>query len=119
MKRLNTAAIPFALILVLAACSGSDSDADPGTTAAESAQAAEITIVDFDFSGPASASVGDTVNVTNEDAVAHTWTEVDGEFDSGNLSEGDSFEYTFEEAGAYEFVCTIHPEMTGSITVEG
>lgn len=115
MRRLTSTMFLFALIAVLAACSGSDAGS---TTVAESGGEAEISIADFDFSGPGTVSVGDTVTVTNEDAVGHTWTEVDGEFDSGNLAQGDSFEFTFEEPGEYEFFCSVHPEMTGTITVE-
>lgn len=118
MKRLNALAIPFALALILAACSGSDSDAGNDTTA-EAAETAEMTIVDFAFDGPQTVGVGDTITVTNEDTVAHTWTADEGDFDSGNLAQGDSFDFTFDEPGEFSFVCTIHPQMTGTITVEG
>jgi plastocyanin len=63
--------------------------------------------------------VGTPVIVTNEDDVSHTWTSEDDVFDSGSLSQGESFQYTFEDAGEYSFVCTIHPGMSGSISVEG
>lgn len=117
MKRVTKAAIPIALITLLAACSGSDAGTD--STVAEAPAEADITIADFAFSGASSVNVGDTVTVTNEDTLAHTWTEVDGGFDSGNLAQGESFEFTFDEAGEYEFICSIHPEMEGTITVEG
>lgn len=117
MRRLTSAAILLSLFAVLAACSGSEDD--PGTTVAESGGEADITIADFAFSGADTVSVGDTVTVTNEDTVGHTWTADEGAFDSGTLATGDSFEFTFDEAGEFSYVCTIHPQMTGTITVEG
>jgi plastocyanin len=55
--------------------------------------------------------------VTNTDAASHTWTAVDGSFDSGTLAEGDSFEFVFDGPGTFEYFCNIHPSMTGSVTV--
>lgn len=80
---------------------------------------AEITIADFAFEGPAEVPVGTTVVITNTDGTAHTWTAVDGSFGSGELGEGDSFEFTFDEPGVYEYRCNFHPTMTGTITVTG
>jgi len=51
--------------------------------------------------------------------IGHTWTAVDGEFNSGSLAEGESFDFTFDEAGEFDYFCSIHSEMQGSITVEG
>ena len=119
MKRLTTMTILVVLAALTTACSGdgSSGESDDGTTAPGSD--AEIAIADFSFSGATSVSVGDTVEVTNNDTVGHTWTASDGTFDSGTLAEGDSFEFTFDEAGEFDFVCSIHPQMAGTITVEG
>lgn len=110
-----------AVVALMGACSGDGSS--PTTTAAAddsaSADDATITIVSFSYTGATSIPVGTTVTVTNEDTVNHTWTSEDDLFDSGSLSTGDSFEYTFEVAGEYMFMCNIHPGMAGSITVEG
>jgi plastocyanin len=110
--------VVLALGALVAACSGSGTDT---TSAPEDGggAAAEITIADFAFSGASSVSVGDTVEVTNDDSVGHTWTAEEGEFDSGTLNSGDTFEFTFEEAGEFDYFCQIHPNMTGTITVEG
>lgn len=35
------------------------------------------------------------------------------------MNEGGTFEVTFDEPGTVEYVCTIHPGMAGTITVEG
>ena len=121
MRRLITLTIMLALSALIVSCSGSESDG-ADTTQADGGSAepeASITIAGFAYSGAESVSVGDTVRVTNEDTVGHTWTAIDGEFDSGTLSEGDSFDFTFEEAGEFDYFCSIHPEMAGTITVEG
>lgn len=117
MKRLTIGAAALALVTLLTACNGDDA----GSTATTGAAGSEldITVADFAFSGAATASVGDTVTVTNEDSVGHTWTAVDGEFNSGTLAQGESFDYTFEEAGEFDFFCSIHPTMEGTIIVEG
>ncbi len=122
-----------AVVTLIAACSGdgggatttTGEPADQTTQAPDttegggSAAPASITIANFDFTGAESVAVGTTVVVTNEDDVSHTWTSEDDVFDSGSLSQGESFQFTFEDAGEYAFVCTIHPGMSGSITVEG
>ena len=77
-----------------------------------------ITIADFAFTGATSVAVGETLTITNEDSVGHTWTSTDGQFDSGSLAEGATFEHTFDEAGSYDYFCSVHPDMSGTITAE-
>lgn len=38
-------------------------------------------------------------------------------FDSGNLTAGSTFTFNFTQAGTYNYHCTIHPNMVGSIVV--
>jgi plastocyanin len=47
----------------------------------------------------------------------HTVTDVDGNFDSGVLDEGESYRLTFESAGEYAYYCTLHHAMQGKLTV--
>ncbi len=64
-------------------------------------------------------SKGDTVMWKNYDQIRHTVTADNGEFDSGDLFENDTFEHTFEtETGKIGYHCEPHPEMTGSVTVK-
>ncbi len=79
----------------------------------------EVEISGFAF-GPATItiSVGTTVTWTNNDPVAHTVSSRDTLFDSGNLSGGATFSYTFGESGTFEYYCKIHPSMTGKVIVE-
>ena len=91
---------------------------DDGTSAAP-AEGDTITIADFAFSGITEVAVGTTVVVTNTDGSPHTWTAVDGTFDSGALAQGDTFEFTFTQAGEFAYFCNFHPSMQGTITVTG
>ncbi|RME88605.1 MAG: hypothetical protein D6770_06610, partial [Anaerolineae bacterium] len=81
-------------------------------------ETASVTIQNFAFS-PSSLEikVGTTVTWTNMDSAPHTVTADDGSFDSGTLRNGDSFSFTFNEAGTFAYHCSIHPYMTASITV--
>jgi plastocyanin len=88
---------------------------------AEPAGPRGVTIADFAF-GPAdlAVSVGDTVTWTSTDRATHTVTATDGEtLESPDLMTGDTFEVTLETAGSVEYICKFHPNMRGTITVEG
>lgn len=63
--------------------------------------------------------VGDTVTWTNLDGAAHTATDTGPQalFD-GVMDNGESFSYTFTQAGTFNYVCTFHPEMTGTVIVQ-
>lgn len=67
---------------------------------------------------PTSSSVssGGTVTWTNGDAVAHTVTFDNGP-DCGNVAAASSVTVTFSAAGTYNYHCTIHPQMKGTVTV--
>jgi len=62
--------------------------------------------------------VGTTVLWYNDDSVTHTVTARDNSFDSGNLSPGDTFRYTFEQSGELEYYCKLHPSMVGKVIIE-
>ena len=67
-------------------------------------------------------SAGTSITWTNRDEVAHTVTAGDspkasGLFDSGNMSQGRTFDFKFSAAGTYTYFCAIHPAMEGTITV--
>ena len=77
-------------------------------------------IEDFEFQ-PAHIQVtaGDKVMWTmGSDPDPHAVTADDESFDSDALpDEGDTFEFTFNEAGEFSYFCEIHPEMLGLVTV--
>lgn len=130
MKQLRLLTLVVVCSLAMVAC-GDESGGDTTTTAGDpttvgsptttggTGDEASIVISGFDFNGPATISAGTTVTVTNDDAVPHTWTSEDGVFNSGTLAGGETFDFTFENPGEFAYFCSIHAEMTGSITVEG
>jgi plastocyanin len=78
----------------------------------------KVAIEDFYFE-PADAAIqpGDTIMWVNEGNTPHTVTSDDGQFDSEVLNPGESFMFTFPEAGTFSYHCEIHPSMTGSVSV--
>lgn len=77
-----------------------------------------LTIQDFSFSPRTmTVPVGTAVTATNLDSATHTWTADGGVWDSGSLSQGQRFTFTFRTPGTYTFHCRPHPTMTGSIIV--
>ena len=79
----------------------------------------QFTIKDFMFA-PASLTVkaGTTVTWLNEDEEPHTVVSASGLFRSKAIDTKESFTYTFDKPGEYHFICTIHPQMTGTVIVQ-
>jgi plastocyanin len=78
-----------------------------------------VTIMNFAFS-PATLTLktGTKVTWTNKDTVTHTVTADQGAFNSGLLSPGNSFSFTFTKAGTYSYHCNIHHSMMATIIVQ-
>ncbi len=90
-----------------------------GATTTLTAQAISVEIKDFKFN-PAILNIakGTTVTWTQNDSAPHTVTATSGEnFDSAHLNQGQTYSYTFNEAGTVVYGCTIHPYMSGTIIV--
>ena len=76
---------------------------------------------------PIQVSVGTTVTWTNNDAQPHTVTsgsnrQPDNKFNSSPnfnplLNPGQTFSFTFTQAGNYPYFCTLHPNMVGTVSV--
>lgn len=119
-------ATAFAAALALGACGGdSDTASTTDTTGPDQATGGggatgdTIAIKNFKFvPDKLTANVGDMIKVTNEDNAAHTLTAKDKSVDTGNLDEGASATITLAKAGTLDYICNIHPYMTGTIEVE-
>jgi plastocyanin len=98
----------LALVVTVAACGGDDSTST-------SSKAGAVTVKDNYFS-PKSASVkvGDTVTWTFTGGSAHNVT-----FDDFNskLMKSGTYTHTFAKAGSFEYRCTIHTGMKGTVDV--
>jgi plastocyanin len=121
----------LALGLVVAGCGDDEEEggddaqnteqpAEEGSAGGGGGGSAEVSMEGIKFN-PAQVTVkaGDTVTWTNNDTVGH---DVTGDSfksgDAGGLANGDTFEFTFDKAGTFDYVCTVHPGMEGSVTVE-
>jgi plastocyanin len=97
----------------IAACGGSDDE----PAAAKAGDGTKVAVADNSFSpADVKVAVGDTVTFENEGQIAHTVTGDD--FDSGSLAPGGTFEFKASEAGSFSYVCTFHPGMQGTISVD-
>jgi plastocyanin len=116
-------ALAAAAILALVGCSSTPAATTPAATTPApatggvSAGAKTVSISNFAFD-PAdlTVKVGDSVTWTNNDSVAHTVTFAD--FKSDQLAPGATYSHTFDKAGAFDYTCSIHPQMAGKITVQ-
>ena len=61
--------------------------------------------------------VGTTVTWKNRDDIPHTVVSA-GKFRSKAMDTDDGYSFTFTAAGDYPYFCSLHPHMTGMITVE-
>jgi plastocyanin len=111
--------IAAAVVLASACGDGGESEANSASTTTSVGPGVVVTIEGFSFGDPITVAVGEEVVVRNLDGAAHTWTNLDGRFDSGSIPGGGEFRFTFDEPGRYAFVCSIHATMAGSITVTG
>jgi plastocyanin len=68
---------------------------------------------------PAALTVktGDMIVWVNKDPFPHTVT-AKGAFDSGTIAAGASWKHVARRAGSHDYLCTLHPNMKGTLTVE-
>ena len=86
-----------------------------------SAATHQITIKNYAYgSGSMSISQGDTVTWTNKDSVPHDVVVTSGpvKFRSPMLTQGKSWSYTFTQAGAYSYTCSVHPDMNATVAAK-
>ena len=97
--------IPIALTLLL------------GASVPAQAATVQITMENLEIAPQeASAKVGDTVEWTNKDVLAHTATAKDGDFDV-MLPSKKSGSFVLKKAGTLEYYCRFHPNMKATLKV--
>jgi plastocyanin len=125
MKKIALGISIMAILGMLVACSSAASvtasapiESTQVTNKTASTSGAEVSMANFKFS-PAelTVKVGTKVTWTNTDSAGHTVTASDGSWDSGNLSQGQSFSMVFNKVGTVDYKCTFHPGMVGKIIV--
>ena len=137
MKRLLLSLLIALLILTLAACGGGGTTSTPAPTATPtptptptamsstptptptpSATSSGKVTIQYLFFDPDSitVNVGDTVTWVNKSSDEHTVTGTG--WDSGYLSLGQTYSRKFDTAGTYNYLCTPHTQMTGTVIVK-
>ena len=104
---------PAGLALLVAALGAFAS----GCGGEDSPSSGAIGVRDFEFA-PATfeAKSGERVNWENSGEQIHN---VKGKgFFSRAIDPGQSYSFTFRKPGTYDYVCTLHPQMRGTIVVD-
>ena len=80
--------------------------------------ATHTVVIDGTRFEPASLTVqrGDRVVWINRDPFPHTATAA-GAFDSGSIAAGKSWRFAARASGTFEYLCTFHPNMKGTLVV--
>ena len=133
----------LALAVVAAGCGGGDDDNGDSGNGGGNAPAAEepaaptaeddgggsgsggtgpgtqVSMKDIKFNpGTVTIKPGGKVTWTNDDSVGHDVTADDFESGSpGGIDGGSTFSHTFKKPGTYNYVCSVHPGMKGSVKV--
>lgn len=130
-----------ALAVVAAGCGGGDDDDGDSGNGGGNAPAAEepeaptaedggggsggtgpgtqVSMKDIKFNpGTVTIKAGGKVTWTNDDSVGHDVTADDFESGSpGGIQGGSTYSHTFKKPGTYDYVCSVHPGMKGSVKV--
>ncbi len=133
MTYMRRIALPlFAVVALAAAGCGSSNNSSSGSTstpaassttgaASSSGGGVAIKMQNIAFDPKATTvKVGQKVTWTNDDSTNHNVTAQSGaSFKSNDFGNGQTFSFTPTKAGTIQYVCTIHPGMTATLTVTG
>lgn len=123
MKKIFVLPLLFLGVLVLSGCSlygGTSKVPVPANQTPSQAMPTTTNVIDiqnFAFN-PSVLTVkkGETVTWVNNDSALHQIKSVT--FNSSQLSKGQTFSFTFDDTGNFDYLCSIHPSMSGKIIVE-
>ncbi|HEX2272325.1 MAG TPA: cupredoxin family copper-binding protein [Acidimicrobiales bacterium] len=115
-RRLRLIALVVMIAAVLAACGTSDDDLRRTAAPATGTAAATVVIDDMAFS-PETVEIpaGDTVAWVWRDSATHDVAFADGA--ASPKQKSGSWQRTFSQPGTYDYVCTLHPNMRGTVVV--
>lgn len=112
-RRTTRFATSLTIALAITACGGDD-----GSGPDDDVRTIEMRTGNSFAPANLSIEAGTTVRWVNEDAIAHnTTSSTAGLWNSGNLQPDATFQRTFNDSGSFPYTCTIHPGMSGTITV--
>ena len=109
-------AVRIVLSVSFLAVGAASCDSDP---ADEGGDTVTIDMRDFQFD-PATQpiDVGTTVRWVNAGSEPHNTTSATDVWQSADLAPGQSFQREFNTAGTFQYSCTLHEGMNGTITVQ-
>jgi plastocyanin len=97
---------------------GDDSGGNSAAPSGDAVRSAEVEIEDFAYDpDPVTIEEGGKVIWKNRDSAPHTATAAEGSFDTGTIEEDKLESETFKQPGTYAYVCSIHPQMHGTVEV--
>ena len=107
----------------LLACGGSEPTTTTAggatTTAAAGGDTVQVVMKNLSFDPETvTVTVGDTITWLNEDAAQHDVIADNGEFKSDLFGKGETFSFTFSQAGTYPYHCSVHAGMAGTVVVQ-
>lgn len=107
----------FSMVSCAAGLAATTASSPTGTTLATSTAANTVSIESFKFT-PETLTIktGTTVTWTNKDSVAHDIKS--DSFNSPSLAQNQTFSFTFNDKGTFNYICGVHPSMKGKIIVE-
>ncbi|MGH8928678.1 MAG: cupredoxin domain-containing protein [Acidimicrobiia bacterium] len=120
MMLIRRAFLLLSVCVALIACGGEGGTAEGTTASADSG--ATLTVQGVAFGQPPAVAAGDTFTIVNLDSTRHTFTSSDGAWEQVDLPAETEVQFTVPASlapGSYPFVCTIHPSMSGNLTVSG
>lgn len=107
----------LALVLMFTAAPATALAGGGGTTDAGTcpgfAEGSIVSMRDGCFTGVAHFAPNDTLTIRNDGLAPHTYTAVDGSFDTGVLASGETVELTGLATGVYRVYCTLHATPKG------
>jgi plastocyanin len=111
-RRALVVAMAVVMASSLAACGGDDDDSDSSSDPG-------VVEVDDNVFEPddVEVKVGDTVTWRWVGQTDHNVISEEKDLFKSPTQKDGEFEHTFEEAGTFEYTCTIHPGMNGNVTV--
>jgi plastocyanin len=61
---------------------------------------------------------GDTITWVNKDIFVHNVTAAAAGIKSGDLKPGQSWRHTVRQGASFDYLCSLHPVMTGQVQIE-
>lgn len=107
----------------------SGSNSNPGqtqknnsTSSNQTTSSGQVSIQNMMFT-PSQITItkGQSVTWTNNDSITHTVVDDlsgTGGPSSGDIAPGQSYTFTFDKTGSFQYHCSIHPSMRGTIVVK-